>query len=145
MQAGEKTPGAVQGGGKIAVFKFSTWWQRKRIEAKVRLPGRRVQIQRVVNPYHAVSIEAGPGCCETARNFAGRRFLTWEAPSVPQPTCDVAACHCRYLHYDDRRDRFDRRHRDACDGGSELAKGANRRGGRGRRVTDRFPGRAGAA
>ncbi len=79
------------------MFKLSTWWQSKRIQAKVRLPGRRVQVQRVVNPYHAVSIEAGPGCCTTAQNFAGRRFLTWEAPSVPQPSCDVATCHCRYI------------------------------------------------
>jgi hypothetical protein len=56
---------------------------------------------------------------------------------VPQPTCDVEACHCRYLHHDDRRDRSDRRHRDGRDRGSELATGRDRRGGRGRRVTDR--------
>ena len=118
------------------VFNLSTWWHRKRIQAAMRLSGRPVQAHRVTNPYHAVSIKAGPSCYQTAQQFGSRRFLAGEAPPLPQPTCNVKACECRYLHHEDRRDGFDRRHRDVWDPSSRLAKGGDRRGSHGRRMTD---------
>jgi hypothetical protein len=57
---------------------------------------------RIVNPYHAVSIKAGPRCCQAARSLSGARFLSKEAPRIPLPQCELA-CECRYVHHDDRR------------------------------------------
>jgi hypothetical protein len=118
------------------VFNLPNWWHRKRIQAEVRLSGRPVQTHRVMNPYHAVSIKAGPGCRATAQKYGDRRFLSGEAPPLPQPTCDAKACTCRYVHHQDRRDGFDRRHRDVWNPNSQLAQSGNRRASHGRRVTD---------
>jgi hypothetical protein len=118
-------------------FSFSSWLHRKRVRAEVEHSGRAVQAHRVVNPYHAVSIKAGPSCAQTAMKHSGRRYLSREAPLIPLPTCDVKNCRCRYLHHEDRREGFDRRHRDVWDPNARLAKGGDRRKGIGRRVTDR--------
>ena len=91
------------------------------------------------NPYHAVSIKAGKGCHQTAQKYGRQRFLSGEAPQLPQPTCNAKACECRYVHHEDRRDGSDRRQREAHDVwamGPQLAKGGGRRAGQGRRVTD---------
>jgi len=125
------------GRGSAMVFNLSSWWHRRRVLAEVRFSGRAVQAHRVTNPYHAVSIKAGPNCNETAQMYGGKRFLSGEAPPLPQPTCDATACECRYLHHDDRRDGFDRRHRDVWNPNSQLAKVGDRRRSHGRRVTDR--------
>ena len=118
-------------------FNLFSWWQRKRIQAAVRLSGRPMHFHRVTNPYQAVSIKAGPGCHATAQKFRGQRFLSGEAPPLPQPTCNLRACECRYVHHEDRRNLDDRRHRDIFwDQNSRLAKGANRRVSLGRRATD---------
>ena len=47
---------------------------------RVTRPEERVSI---VNPYHAVSIKAGPRCCHAAASMAGVRFLSREAPRLP--------------------------------------------------------------
>ena len=70
------------------------------VPPKVTRPEERVSI---VNPFHAASIKAGPRCCHAAGSMAGMRFLSREAPRLPLPQCDVAACECRYVHHDDRR------------------------------------------
>lgn len=127
----------AQGQGKVMAFNFSSWLHRKRIESEVRLSGRPVQVHRVVNPYHAVSIHAGPSCFETELEFGGRRFLSHEAPSIPLPTCNRAKCTCRYVHHDDRRRGSDRRHRDVWDRGGLIGRVDDRRTSRGRRATDR--------
>lgn len=121
-------------------FNLISWWHRKRIQATVQLSGRPMQFHHVTNPYHAVSIKAGSGCHHTAQKFGRQRFLSGEAPPLPQSTCNVAACQCRYVHHDDRRDGFDRRQRDQRDvwaRAPQVGTGGGRRANHGRRVTDR--------
>ncbi|MCK7579713.1 MAG: hypothetical protein MZV65_31140 [Chromatiales bacterium] len=38
-----------------------------------------------------------------------RRFVSSEAPRLPLAGCTEQACRCRYVHYEERRER-DRRH-----------------------------------
>lgn len=121
-------------------FNLLSWWQRKRIQATVQLSGRPMHFHRVTNPYHAVSIKAGSCCHQTAQKYGRQRFLSGEAPPLPQPTCNVGACECRYVHHEDRRDGADRRQQDQRDVwalGSQLAKDGGRRASHGRRLTDR--------
>lgn len=117
-------------------FNLSSWWHGKRVQAEVRFSGRTVQAHRVTNPYHAVSIKAGPNCRQTAQQFGSQRFLARAAPPLPQPTCSTSSCECRYRHHEDRRADDDRRQRNVWNADSRLAKGGDRRGGHGRRVTD---------
>jgi len=117
-------------------FNLSSWLHRKHVQTRVRLTGREVHAYRVTNPYHAVSIDAGAGCLQTAKMYGGRRYLSHEAPAIPLPTCDSMNCRCRYVHHQDRRELNDRRHRDLWDLNSRVAKGADRRVSHGRRVTD---------
>lgn len=58
---------------------------------------------RIVNPYHAVSIVAGPQCCAAVKSQAGRRYLSKDAPRLPVADCDRPDCRCHYAHHDDRR------------------------------------------
>jgi hypothetical protein len=118
------------------MFNLSSWWHGKRVKAELRFSGRTVQTCHVTNPYHAVSIKAGPGCSRTGSSYGGQRYLSTEAPTIPLPTCDARNCRCRYLHHEDRRDESDRRQRSGWHAHAELAKGGDRRGSHGRRVTD---------
>jgi len=118
------------------VFNLPSWLYRKRVQAEVRLSGRPIQVHRVNNPYHAVSIEAGASCYRTAMMHGGHRYLSTEAPVIPLPTCDTKNCRCRYLHYEDRRDESDRRQRDVWNPNAQSAEAGDRRGSHGRRVTD---------
>ena len=90
-------------------FNLSSWLQRKKIHAHVTLSGRPMQHHRVVNPYHAVSIQGAPGCCGEVVALEGKRFLASAAPKVPLRDCEAASCRCRYIHYEDRRGEEDRR------------------------------------
>ena len=64
---------------------------------------------RLTNPWHAVSIAAGPQACGAATEFSGRRFLARgpdardRPPPLPLPGCDARTCGCRYQHHADRR------------------------------------------
>lgn len=53
--------------------------------------------------YHAVTISPCRGACSRARALWNIRYLSKEAPRLPLSGCDARPCHCRYLHYDDRR------------------------------------------
>ncbi len=117
-------------------FNFVSWWHRQRVLAEVTMSGRSVQAHRVTNPYHAVSIKAGPNCYQTKLKHGDRRFLSAEAPPLPLPTCDVTACKCLYVHHDDRRAETDRRLRDVWNTNAKLAEGSDRRRYPGRRATD---------
>jgi hypothetical protein len=116
-------------------FNLTSWLHRKRVQAEVRFSGREVQAHRVNNPFHAVSILAGPTCQRTAVEFKGRRFLSREAPGLPLPTCNHETCRCRYVHHEDRRSGRDRRHRDVWNPASPMVRD-DRRASHGRRVTD---------
>jgi hypothetical protein len=89
---------------------------------------------RISNPYHAVAIVPGAGACAAVRELLGRRFLSREAPRLPLPNCPLAACHCAYKHYDDRRQKR-RRKADWTEFPQAWA-GLERRQAHGRRVTD---------
>jgi hypothetical protein len=117
-------------------FSLPSWWHRRRILAEVTRSGRSVQNHRVTNPYHAVSIEAGQACQQTAHVYGNRRYLSVEAPPLPTPTCSPTGCECHYVHHDDRRADNDRRQRDVWDPIARLAMGGERRCLPGRRATD---------
>jgi hypothetical protein len=56
------------------------------------------------NPWHAVSVVRGHDACPVAGRFAGKRFLSADAPQLPLPNCFwPARCDCTYRHYEDRR------------------------------------------
>lgn len=59
--------------------------------------------------YHAVSLLFAPNACNAAMELRGRRFLASAAPRIPLPECDAMDCQCRFTHYQDRRNRTDRR------------------------------------
>ena len=54
--------------------------------------------------YHAVSIRCASSACQAAKDAAGERHLSAEAPLLPLKQCDRPdQCTCRYQHFDDRR------------------------------------------
>lgn len=85
--------------------------------------------------FHGVSIEAtGGNICPAASALAGKRFLAHEAPLFPLEGCDRrAACRCRYLHFEDRRNDIRRESDHGLPVRSHLQ---DMRTGNGRRVTD---------
>lgn len=111
-------------------FSLSGWFQRRKIDSDLeRMRHVATQHTVVVNPFHAVAIKPGEGCCGAALALRGKRFLSREAPAVPLPDCGAARCTCTYLHFDDRRSGGDRR-RAAAQPAQE------RRRSRGRRADD---------
>ena len=55
-------------------------------------------------PWHAVSVVAGPLACPSAGSCKGKRFLASEAPPLPLPDCASRwRCKCTYRHHADRR------------------------------------------
>lgn len=94
-------------------------------------------VKKISTPHHAVSIVPGDRCCQAARELAGTRFLSREAPVLPLKKCSSFSCQCRYEHHTDRR-AGPRRARDigvAVDGWLETERRAAV--GRGRRQTDK--------
>ncbi|HTV96536.1 MAG TPA: hypothetical protein VME42_11040 [Steroidobacteraceae bacterium] len=81
--------------------------------------------------WHAVTIVARGSACGAAQACRGRRFLSHEAPRLPLPECDAAACDCRYRHFDDRRGPPRR-----AEEGPPARVKVDRREKRGRRSTD---------
>jgi hypothetical protein len=59
---------------------------------------------RILNPWHAVSIEPGEESCEAVCALQDQRFLSSGTPPlIPLKDCDASRCTCRYRHHDDRR------------------------------------------
>ena len=114
-------------------FSITTWLMRTKIDAHVRMSSQPMEHRRVVNPYHAVGIAPGSGCCKAIAELRGRRYLSAGAPKIPLPACDVTSCRCRFIHFEDRRDGEDRRERTMDARGQSMP---DRRRGRGSRVTD---------
>lgn len=93
--------------------------------------------KKVMQTFHAVSIQPGRLCCHEARALQGQRFLSREAPPLPLKNCTCDNCTCLYQHHDDRR-AGPRRARDmgvAIDGWTEVDQRSQQ--GRGRRKTDK--------
>ena len=85
--------------------------------------------------FHGVALRsraANPCCAVTA--LEGERFLSDEAPLLPLASCDnPQGCKCVYEHFDERRDGL-RRETDI--GLPVRLQNAEKRAGRGRRITD---------
>ena len=47
-------------------------------------------------------------CCDAAREMAGQRLLSKDAPRLPLAACTQQQCNCRYVHYTDRRTDYRR-------------------------------------
>jgi len=59
--------------------------------------------------YYSVSIKLCGDACDAAREMAGERFLSVDAPQLPLPGCTRAECNCGFVHHADRRTPADRR------------------------------------
>ena len=81
------------------------------------------------HPYHAVSCS---GDCECLRGLSEKRYLGEEAPPLPVPSCERAQCECKYVHFNDRRDKY----RERRSVRSKMSPGTDRRKALGRRSTD---------
>ena len=90
-------------------FRLASWLAGRRIRSRFRQTNQAVAQYRVVNPYHAVSVRAGPDCCTAAALLQDERFLSAEAPTLPLEGCSSVTCGCVYQHHDDRRCGEDRR------------------------------------
>ena len=89
---------------------------------------------RVTNPYHAVSILPGQNACGAAHRFAGKRYLSRQAPPLPLPACDAFHCNCRFKHHKDRR--VGPRRRSEIGMMQAMWNGSERRRAGGRRADD---------
>ena len=87
--------------------------------------------------FHAVAIRPGDDSCEEIYRWTGRRILSADAPILPLRGCTAHTCTCQYKHFADRR-AGPRRTTDHFNLPVEFS-GSERRGGRGRRATDRLP------
>ncbi len=87
--------------------------------------------------FRAVEIKPGKNACEASRALQGERFLSRDAPLTPLQDCTAEKCTCKYVHYDDRRQEFERR--DPLEAGwrtREALGESNRRSRRPRRKSD---------
>ena len=87
--------------------------------------------------FHAVTIKLDPCPCPAVRPLAGQTLLSGNAPVLPLKDCDQAACKCRFIHHDDRRNQSRRGYQ--SDLAHVAAVGSNqerREGGTGRREGD---------
>ncbi len=128
--------------GLIMIILIGVLIAVRRSPVKNLLPAN-VETNAFGNPYHCVAIRHRDSACAAAKRLSGQRFLSKEAPRLPLPECDAAACHCRYVHFEDRRQGDERR--DVAPTAQRLAGsygGPERRfGGERRRFV---PGNAGA-
>jgi hypothetical protein len=85
--------------------------------------------------YHCVEVVAGAHACAAAKALKHVRLLSADAPKLPLATCEKPAhCDCTYEHYDDRRQGSRRVDEHVLNAIAYTV--AERRSGRGRRVTD---------
>ena len=90
--------------------------------------------------YHAVAIRPAKDACEAAKEAAGQRYLSKDAPLLPLKDCTRPEhCACRYQHYDDRR-AGPRRESEGAPPPQERGEQADLRMQRGRRRDDRIEG-----
>lgn len=122
----------------VCVMAGAFWFWRTRMNAgsqpQVRAnAGARASTNHNAHPYHCVSISYRKDACAAVARLDGKRFLPHEAPQLPLAGCDAAACRCRYVHHEDRRED-DRRTPQAVSRGLASASGySERRSGGDRR------------
>ena len=97
----------------IAVIALVYFFIRQKEQATDKHPiASRPTKKKSATTFHAVSIKYEPTACSAAKSLDGKRFLSDAAPRVPLAECDVLDCQCRFEHYEDRRDREERRNSD---------------------------------
>ncbi|QMU62379.1 MAG: hypothetical protein GKR92_11990 [Gammaproteobacteria bacterium] len=62
----------------------------------------KVVVKAAISPSHCVEVNMPYDACEKVLELHGKRFLSAEAPELPQPGCDQY-CKCKFKHYNDRR------------------------------------------
>lgn len=90
----------------VLVFAAALWIRSRRRKARAALTR---SVPDRSNAYHCVAIDYSAEPCMAVKKMEGKRFLSAEAPIFPLPGCTSKSCQCRYVHYDDRRARPDRR------------------------------------
>jgi len=55
------------------------------------------------HPYHCVIVIHGEPSCQGAKSIINTCYLSHDAPEIPLEDCDIAQCHCHYVHKEDRR------------------------------------------
>jgi len=93
------------------LFRLDSWLARRAIHSAFRRANHAVTKYQIANPYHAVSVRSGQGCCAAAAQLQEQRFLSTEATYLPLANCSSDSCSCVYQHHDDRRSGVDRRDR----------------------------------
>lgn len=95
---------------------------------------RRTPVRTLSHLFHGIAVEPCEGACEGARELAGKRFLSEEAPRLPLQGCSRGShCQCVYRHFTDRRTEKRRE----SDVGLPLRQiPEEKRYGTGRRITD---------
>lgn len=95
----------------------------------------RPHLKTVTQLFHGIEVIACADACEAARNIAGHRYLSDEAPRLPMEACtNPLGCKCVYRHYRDRRTDV-RRESDVGLPVRDVPHELRRRAG-GRRITD---------
>jgi hypothetical protein len=116
-------------------FELKAWLAQKFARDEPAPPRIPMVPRKVTEPFHAVSIKAGHQACQGVKQFAGIRFLSVKAPSLPLPDCQAPVCRCSYVHHADRRTGEDRRGQRAWQ--QRTSVGIDRRERKqGRRATD---------
>lgn len=90
----------------IAAYLFD---RNRRSRANVRPDELQKHNSKSNSEFHAVSLKCEQNACQVAKDMRGRRFLSSAAPRIPLPECDARECSCRFVHYQDRRKRENRR------------------------------------
>lgn len=112
------------------------------IQAILRLRQRRPQksasssAAKKAGKFHAVTIEMDRHPCSAVRPLEGQTFLSRDAPLLPLAECDQAACKCRFVHHEDRRNKLRRGYQSDLGRVAALGSNEERRGRAGRREGD---------
>jgi hypothetical protein len=113
-------------------MKLSDLIRRRRRAGDAALPDAFPTVASIA--FYAVAVVPDEHACAAALEEAGQRRLAGEAPRIPLPGCTrPLECQCRLARFNDRR-KTDRR--DALSF-SRWYSGIERRGGPGRRSSDR--------
>ncbi|MBL4869025.1 MAG: hypothetical protein JKY67_21890 [Pseudomonadales bacterium] len=64
---------------------------------------------RSAEKHQGNSIQCTNNACDAVKQLAEKRFLVKDTPSLPVSGCDSENCECRYVHFDDRREKTEDR------------------------------------
>ena len=93
----------------VAVLIVALVYLRRKGQSEDARPEPVKRISSKTSRYHAVSIVFDKYACPAAKELAGRRFLSTDAPALPLSNCSSMQCNCVFKHHADRRSGKDRR------------------------------------